>query len=194
MQVNADLDRLLQDRFEITTTDFVAALRALPAMRPSVAALTEDEAHLLDDANFTEDRDAFLAAGTDAAGHAARLAVTSYTAEEVAAGLGVTASRVRQKRLAGELWAIPDGHTWLFPVLQFETTEAGVPGRQIRGLDKVFKALPTDLHPVAIAEFLTTPQPTLFHDRPMPPLQWLRDGGQVQDVIDAATSIDWFTA
>lgn len=194
MQVNADLDRLLQDRFEITTTDFVAALRALPAMRPSVAALTEDEAHLLDDANFTEDRDAFLAAGTDAAGHAARLAVTSYTAEEVAAGLGVTASRVRQKRLAGELWAIPDGHTWLFPVLQFETTEAGVPGRQIRGLDKVFKALPTDLHPVAIAEFLTTPQPTLFHDRPMPPVQWLRDGGQVQDVIDAATSIDWFTA
>ncbi len=194
MPTNDDLDLLLHDRFEITTADFVAALQALPAMRPWAAALSEDEARLLDDADFTEDRDAFLAVGTEIAGHAARLAVTAVTADDVADGLGVTASRVRQKRLAGELWAIPDGNTWLFPVLQFETNSSGGPSRQIRGLDKVFKALPADLHPVAVAGFLSTPQPSLFLDRPMSPLEWLREGGEVDDVVEAAAGIDWYTA
>jgi hypothetical protein len=194
MSTNPELEQLLHDRFEITTSEFVAALKFLPASRPWAASLTEDEARLLDEANFTEDREAFVAAGTEIAGHTAHLAVTAFTAEEVATGLGISASRVRQKRLAGEMWAISDGQTWVFPVLQFETGDNGGPTRQIRGLDRVFKALPADLHPVAVAGFLRTPQPDLFHGRPMTPIEWLRDGGDVDQAIDAASNTDWYTA
>ena len=119
--------------------------------------------------------------------------MTAFTADEVATGLGVSASRVRQKRLAGELWAIPDGQTWLFPMLQFETGDNGGPARQVRGLDQVFKALPSDLHPVAVAGFLRTPQPDLFQGRPMTPVEWLRDGGDVDQAVTAAANADWST-
>lgn len=194
MQANPDLEQLLHDRFDITTSQFVAALKVMPALRPWSASLTEGEARLLDDANFPEDRDAYLAAGTEIAGFAAHLAVSAFTAEEVANGLGVGASRVRQKRLAGELWAIPDGQSWVFPMLQFETSADGGPTRQVRGLDQVLKALPEGLHPVAIAGFLRTAQPDLFHDRPMTPVEWLRAGGDVDQAIAAAASTDWYTA
>jgi hypothetical protein len=194
MPTDTELERLLHDRFEVGTVDFVAALQTLPAIRPSAAALSADDARLLDEADFTEDHDALVTVGTATAGHAARLAVTALTADEVATALGVSASRVRQKRIAGELWAIPDGNTWLFPVLQFESDASRRPGRQIRGLDRVFKALPPGLHPVAVAQFLTTPQPGLFHGRPTAPLDWLREGGDIDDVVDAAAGIDWHTA
>lgn len=193
MQTNPELDQLLHDRFDITTTEFVAALKVLPALRPWAASLTENEARLLDDAHFPEDRDAYLAAGTEIAGQVAHLAVTAFTAEEVAHGLGVSASRIRQKRLAGELWAIPDGHSWVFPILQFETADDGGPSRQVRGLDQILKALPAGLHPVAIAGFLRTPQPDLFHDRAMTPVEWLRDGGDIDQAITAAANTDWYT-
>ncbi|MCV7286058.1 helix-turn-helix domain-containing protein [Mycolicibacterium wolinskyi] len=193
MQANPDLEQLLHDRFDITTTEFVAALKVLPALRPWAAALTEDEARLLDDADFPEDRDAYLAAGTEIAGHTAHLAVTAFTADEVAKGLGVSDSRVRQKRLAGELWAIPDGQSWVFPALQFEINADGGPTRQVRGLDQVIKALPEGLHPVAIAGFLRTPQPDLVHDRPMTPVEWLRAGGDVDQAVAAAVATDWYT-
>jgi hypothetical protein len=194
MTTDQELEQLLQDRFAITTTQFVDALRFLPSSRPWAATLTEDEARLLDDADFTENRDALVATGTEIAGHQAHLAVTAFAADDVATGLGVSPSRVRQKRLAGELWAIPDGNTWVFPVLQFETGDNGGPTRQIRGLDQVFKALPQDLHPVAVAGFLRTPQPDLFHGRPMTPVEWLRNGGDVTQAVTAATTIDWYTA
>ncbi|MED5811267.1 hypothetical protein VST63_02740 [Mycolicibacterium sp. 050232] len=194
MQTNTELDELLRERFDITTPDFVTALKGLPASRPWAASLNEDEARLLDQVDFAEDHDALITTGTEIAGHVAHLAVTAFTADEVAAGLGVGASRVRQKRLAGELWAIPDGQTWLFPVLQFETDPNGGPTRQIRGLDQVFKALPADLHPVAVAGFLRTPQPDLFHDRPLTPVEWLRDGGDVAQAVAAAAATDWYTA
>jgi len=192
--VDRELDQLLQDRFDVSTSDFLVALRGLPALRPWAASLTDAEARLLDDADFGEDREAFLTAGAEVAGAAARLAVTAFTADEVATGLELSASRVRQKRLAHELWAIRDGQTWVFPVIQFETGHQGGPERQIRGLDKVFRSLPADLHPVSVAGFLSTPQPALFAGRAMTPVEWLRNGGDVESVMAVAEAVDWFTA
>lgn len=188
------LEKLLQERFDIRVEDFVAALAALPPTRPAAVALTAAEAQMLDDAGFSADAGAYPAAVGESAGRAAQLAVTAFTAEEVATGLGISASRVRQKRLARELWAIPDGKTWLFPALQFETTARGGPSRQVRGLARVFQTLPEDLHPVSVAGFLHTAQPDLFHDRAMTPVEWLRDGGEVEQVVAAAAGIDWYTA
>lgn len=110
----------------------------------------------------------------------------------MAAGLGISSSRVRQKRLAGELWAMPDGQGWLFPMVQFETDDKGGPCREVRGLGQVFKALPAGIHPVAIAGFLRTPQPDLFHDRPMTPVEWLCDGGDIDQAVIAAANTDWY--
>ncbi|QNJ94867.1 hypothetical protein HZU40_11805 [Mycolicibacterium fluoranthenivorans] len=194
MSANRELDDLLHDRFNITTTDFVAALKRLPALRPWATSLTEDEARLLDDADFAEDHDAHVAAATEVAGQMASLTVTAFTAKEVAVGLGVTAARVRQKRLAGELWAISDGPRWIFPVMQFETNAHGVPTRQVRGLDQVFKALPAGLHPVAIAGFLSTPQADLLRSRALTPVEWLRAGGDIDAAVAAAANVDWYTA
>lgn len=194
MTANPELDELLRDHFGISTSDFVDALKALPAQRPWATSLSEEEARLLDTANFPEDREAFLAAGTETAGHVAHLAVTAFTTDEVATGLGITASRVLQKRLAGELWAIWDGQIWVFPALQFETGDNGGPTRQVRGLDRVLTALPTGKHPVAIAGFLRTPQPDLYLDRAMTPVEWLRGDGDITQAVAVATNIDWQTA
>ncbi|CDO30886.1 helix-turn-helix domain-containing protein [Mycolicibacterium porcinum] len=194
MPANPELDQRLQDRFEITTAQLVAALKLLPAVRPWSASLTEDDATILDGHDFPEDSDALLAAGTETASHVAHLAVSALTGEEVAAGLGISETRVRHNRLAGGLWAIPDGRGWLFPRMQFETAANGGPCRQVRGFDQVFKALPTGLHPVAIARFLRTPQPSLFHDRPMTPAEWLRGGGDIDRAVTAAANTDWSTA
>lgn len=189
-----ELDQLLHERFDISRDEFVAALRTLPAVRPWASTLSESEARLLDDADFREDPEAYILAATDIAGHLGRLAVTACTASEVATILGISASRVRQKRLARELWAIPDGQSWLFPVAQFDThPQTGSLFRQVRGLSEVFKALPEDLHPVAVAGFLQTPQPDLSDaGRDRAPLEWLRDGGPVDAVIAVAQAADWF--
>lgn len=191
---SAELEKLLFDRFEIGPDEFIAALASLPTSRLGAAELTEEQSRLLDTADFAEDRRAFVAAGIETAGNTAHLAVTAFNADEVAAGLGISASRVRQKRLAGELWAIADGQTWVFPVPQFETDDNGGPTRQVRGLDRVLKALPAGLHPVAVAGFLQTPQPSLCTDRPMTPLGWLRAGGGIDQAVAAAADIGWYSA
>lgn len=192
VRASNELDELLQDRFHITSADFVAVLKSLPTVRSWSAALSEDDARVLDDAEFREDPDAYLAAATDLAGRVGHLAVTAFTAEDVAAGLEISASRVRQKRLARELWAIADGQSWVFPVPQFETDDKGGPVRVIRGLDRVFKALPENLHPVAVDGFLRTPQADLYLDRPLTPVEWLRDGGDIDQAVSAAANADWY--
>lgn len=194
MQVASELEELLQDRFDVTTTDFIAGLRLLPANRAWATSLTKDEASLLDAADFSDKCDAFVAVGIETAGRTARLMATAFTPQDVATGLGVSVSRVRQKRLNGELWAIPSGQSWLFPALQFEPEDQGGPHRQIRGLDRVFKALPAGLHPVALARFLHTPHPDLFHGRAMTPVDWLREGEDTDQAVAAAASIDVLTA
>lgn len=189
-----ELEQLLHDRFAVTVPDFVAALREQPAARPGLATLTEHEAELLDTAGFAEDPGALLTSGADTAGEAARLAVAAFTAAEVAAGLGISASRVRQRRLARELWALPDGRSWVFPVPQFETDDSGAPRRVVRGLERVIAALPADLHPLAVAGFLATPQPCLYRDGAMTPLEWLRSGGVIDEAVAAVGAVDWYTA
>lgn len=188
-----ELEQLLQDRYAISVPDFIAVLKDYPAPSTETVALTEHEARLLDEAGFTADFGAFVVSDTGAASEVARLAVTAFTAEEVAAGLGISASRVRQKRLARELWAIPDGRSWVFPVPQFETDDSGAPTRLVRGLERVLAALPADLNPLAVAGFLATPQGSLYTDRAMTPLEWLRAGGDVGEAVAAAGAVDWYT-
>ncbi|SIM08311.1 hypothetical protein [Mycobacteroides abscessus] len=192
MTVNPDdteLDALLMDRFEIDRTTLVAALKSLPPQRPWAARLTGEDARLLDTADFGEDDSDALAARLQTTGRIGHLVSTAFTTEDVARGLKITASRVRQKRLARELWGIADGQSWVFPVPQFDTGADGGPIRVVRGLDEVFKVLPQGLHPLSVKNFLFTPQPELYvQGHQMSPLQWLRDGGEVALVVAAAVA------
>ncbi|OHU31880.1 hypothetical protein BKG74_02325, partial [Mycobacteroides chelonae] len=162
----------------------------MPPVHPGAAGLTEEEAQLLDAAEFQQDGASALSADLETAGRLGHLVATAYDVDAVAKGMGITSSRVRQKRLARELWAIADGNTWVFPAPQFESRESDrgrTSLRLIRGLDQVFKALHKDLHPMAVQGFLFTVQPELFSQRPMTPLEWLRSGGDVAAVVALAT-------
>ena len=192
-----ELDQLLRDRFDLGRADLIAALKTLPAHRPWAATLTAGEARLLDDAGLTEDPDAYAEIAVDVTAHMGRLYSTAFTAAEVANGLGVNDSRVRQRRLNHTLWAIDDGGTWVYPADQFElvVNGRGAPPtlRHVRGLDRVLPHLLTKgLHPTAVAGFLLTPQPELRIDgHPKSVKEWLLHGepeGPVLNLIDIG---DW---
>jgi hypothetical protein len=65
--------------------------------------------------------------------------------------------------------------------MQFDVIDVG--GRSalkvVRQLDRVLRALPTDVHPLAIAGFLLRPQQELaVNDRPCAVRDWLSSGGE----------------
>jgi hypothetical protein len=188
-----EFDQLLAERFNLRRSDLLAALKTLPAIKPDAAVLTEDEARLLDEAGFVEDPTAFVDAAADIVAHTALLINTAYTGPEVAALLGINESRVRQRRLARKLWVIERDGTWVYPTIQFEfNQQTGKPDKQVRGLEQVFGAVPTDLHPTAVAGFLRAPQTELqVEGRPLSVLEWLRSGGPVEPVLQLLEIADW---
>lgn len=192
-----ELDQLLRDRFDLDRADLIAALKTLPAHRPWAATLTAGEARLLDDAGLTEDPDAYAEIAADVTAHMGRLYSTAYTAAEVSSGLGVNDSRIRQRRLNHTLWAIDDGGSWVYPVVQFELVDNGRDAPQslkhVRGLDRVLPHLLTkDLHPTAVAGFLLTPQDELrIGGQPTPVREWLLHGEPVEPVLNLIAIGDW---
>ena len=190
-----ELDQLLMDRFNLGRADLIAALKTLPAQRPWAATLTEEEAELLDRAGFAEDPEAYAEIAADVIAHMGRLYNTAYTAAEVAKGLGVNDSRVRQRRLAHTLWAIDDGGTWVYPSLQFEIVDNGnqTTLKQVRGLDQVLPhLLAQNLHPTAVAGFLMTAQPELrINGQQRSVKDWLLHGESVQPVLDLIDVGQW---
>lgn len=192
-----ELDELLLDRFNLGRTDLIAALKTLPAHRPWAATLTAEEARLLDDAEFGEDHEAYAEVAADVIGGMAQVYSTSYTAADVAHGLGVNDSRIRQRRLARSLWALDDGGTWVYPAAQFDLGGAGrgrtAALKHVRGLDQVLPhLLSLNLHPAAVARFLLTPQPELRIDgQPNSVRAWLLHGESIQPVVDLIEIGEW---
>jgi hypothetical protein len=192
-----ELDQLLRDRFDLGRDDLIAALKTLPAHRPWAATLTAGEARLLDAAGLAEDPDAYAEIAADVTAHMGRLYSTAYTAAEVANGLGVNDSRIRQRRLNHTLWAIDDGGSWVYPAVQFELVDngRGAPEslKHVRGLDRVLPQLLTKgLHPTAIAGFLMAPQHELLIDgRPTPVREWLLHGEPEKPVLNLIDIGDW---
>jgi hypothetical protein len=121
--------------------------------------------------------------GEAAAQYAAILAESEDVAG-VAARLGVTRARVRQRASERTLLAIREDDEWRFPRAQFDD------GAPIRGLPAVSLALPPDLHPVAVWTFLREPTTELtVGDRPSSPLEWLRSGGSPDPVAAIAREL-----
>lgn len=191
-----ELDELLLDRFQLDRSDLITALRTLSPQRPWAATLSAGDARLLDDAGFPEDPDAYAVTAADLTAHLARLYRTAHSAAEVREGLGVSDSRVRQRRLARTLWAIDDGRGWVYPALQFESHGPDRDKlRQIRGLDEVLPALlRRTAHPTAVAGLLLTPQADLqIGGQPTSVRDWLLHGGPVEPVLALIEVADWST-
>ncbi len=183
-----DFDELLEDRQLLNRADAVAALRIV-----SPVGLTEQDGRILDEAEFTAEPERSAQAAAAAPARTAQLIKTALTVDQVAAALGVSQSRIHQRRAQHGLWAIEVDGRWLFPAMQFQgNLPAGGVWRQIRGLDQVLKALPHDLHPVSVAGFLSTPHPNLLlKDRQTAPLEWLGSGGDVVAVLDLVAAAHW---
>jgi hypothetical protein len=130
-----------------------------------------------------------LAAGEDhslveTATEYARLLADSGTVREVAERIGRTEGRVRQMVRARELFAVREGEAWRVPWFQFDGD------RPVRGLDRVIRELPLDIHPVAVFRLLTSPNPDLaLRDRSVSPLEWLRSGADPSPIVELAADL-----
>jgi hypothetical protein len=72
------------------------------------------------------------------------------------------------------------------------TTEDGTALTLVPHLDKVLPELPADLHPVAVAGFLLTPQTELARrGRPRSVHDWLNGGGAVEQVLQLIELNEW---
>lgn len=176
------------DRPDNSRATFVVALAATPATQPPAAELTAGDARLLDKEGLSQCHADAWAADAEITARIKHLVTTALTAAEVANGLGITTTEVHEKQLARRLWAITDGQSWMFPAPQFEIGNDGHHLRVIRGIDQVLKALPEDLHPIAVQGFLNTPQPNLSTDRAATPLEWLQGGGDIATAVTAASA------
>lgn len=115
----------------------------------------------------------------------ATLLADSADVREVAANLGVTPARIRQRANERTLYAIREADEWRFPRWQFDSQ-----GQPMRGLAAIFAALPPDLHPVATSRFLSEPLPDLeLDDEPVSPLAWLRSGGDPERAAEIARDL-----
>ena len=159
----------------------VEAVRAMPATeRAGVPAhdLTEEEVAVLERGGFdlTED---MPASSTDdplarAVAEYAALLATALSPSQVAAQLGIDASRVRHRLAAHALYGMKTAEGWRLPRFQFDPST----GCTIPGADVVFAALDPDLHPVSVQRWFVSPDPDLVVDgKPASPRDWLRRGG-----------------
>jgi hypothetical protein len=105
------------------------------------------------------------------------------TTNEAAARMGTAAANVRRAATHGDLYVA--GRTrnrqHVFPVWQF-----GPNGEPLPGLREILAALPTDLHPLDVAHFMTNRQEALG-DRS--PVDWLVEGGDVALVVRLADEL-----
>ncbi|QCB49869.1 DNA-binding protein [Rhodococcus sp. PAMC28707] len=198
MTTEDELDRLLRDRIDFNRSDLISAFRALHPQRPGSARLTAAEAYLLDSFGLTEDLESYDENAADVIANMARLYSTAYSPAEVAKGLNVSDSRLRQRRLHHTLWAIDDGGTWVYPAIQFELAESRrdpeeLVLKHVRALDQVLPhLLRRKLHPAAVAGFLTTPRPELLFDgKPRSVREWLLAGEPVDSVLQLVEVGDW---
>lgn len=186
-----ELDLLLKDRLGLSRADVIAALNLLPAGLARDGSVASKEAQVLDAAGLLAEPAAYSRAVIDVIARMAWLLKTAYTTDEVAAGLGVDTSVIEESSNARSLWAIDYSGSWLYPAIQFDAGNRRTL-TVIRGLDRVFSALPKDLQPLTIAGFLLSPQQELLVDgRPRTVRDWLSNGGAVEPVLELIELSQW---
>jgi hypothetical protein len=168
-----------------------AALLAMPRGREAgepEREFTTEEAEVLQrgglDLSSDDDENREDALGVTAVRYALMLASALSTAE-AADRLGVSEGRVRQRLKEGSLYGVrtPKGHR--LPAFQFTDT-----GGEVPNVGALLRPLDGDLHPVAVENWFTLPDPDLYLDgndeNPISPREWLLAGGSPGAVVPPA--------
>lgn len=177
--------------YGVTDEEYLVELAGALGSRPgpSAAALTPSERQVLEHHGGVK-------VPPDELGGAARLWLTnvtsnlteqlrsSLTVDEAATMLGISASRVRHRIHEGALYAFKAAHQLRLPRWQFY---GDVP---LPGLRKVLAALVPGLHPLEVAQFMTTAEADLeISEKAVSPREWLVGGGDPAAVAHLASLI-----
>ncbi len=112
---------------------------------------------------------------------------TSLTAGETAQKLGVDSSRVRQLLAARKIYGLQVRGAWKIPIFQFADD------RLLPGLEEVVPALSTDLHPIGVYHWFTSPNADLVPEelgREVSPREWLLTGHSPGVLAELAADLD----
>lgn len=149
--------------------------------------LPPDERKRLEEGGFSFRRGAHTSDDPIARGAAefAALMGSALSVNQVAKRLGVNATRVRQRISERSVYGVKRDGEWFVPRFQF--------GRRalIPGIGRVISALDPHLHPVAVHRWFTSPQSDIGTDdaEPMSPLEWLRTGGDPEELVPLASDL-----
>lgn len=105
----------------------------------------------------------------------AALLATALTTREAAGLLGTGESRVRQRLKEKTLYGVKAGRENRFPAFQFDG------GKEVPGMGEVLRHVDRSLHPVALSNWFTLPNPDLYlneeEESAVSPREWLLSGG-----------------
>ncbi|MDY7541800.1 hypothetical protein [Cryobacterium sp. 5B3] len=96
---------------------------------------------------------------------------------------------VRAAVAEGRLYAIEISGRLRFPVWQFSI---GSPEKLLPGLTQIIQVITPRWTWQSAAGFFAASQSSLIAKGPQTPVQWLRHGGDVRDVIEIVEADDWW--
>lgn len=168
----------------------------LLAMKPiSRARLTENEVRfLIESGAFTAEEWAETSASVDRG--SLQLSTTegwllglfaTLSINDVTGFLGWNECVVRTAVAEERLYAIEISGRLRFPTWQF----VGSPSKLLPGLTEIIAVITPRWHWQSAAGFMATSQSDLISEGRKTPVQWLRDGGDITDVIEIVEASDW---
>ncbi len=167
----------------------VSRLQRTLYRREPRADLTQAEAEALEEGGFVLEP-AKSAANDPLAQTVAEYAAllkSSLSTAEAAKRMGVDPSRIRQRLTSDPptLYGSRIGASWYIPEFQFDGSDL------IQGIGEVIAHLDSELHPVAVFRWFTTPNPDLEPRTggKLSPRDWLRLGLPVQPVAELASNL-----
>jgi hypothetical protein len=177
------------DFFVQSLTDFLLAMKPISKDR-----LTDNEVRfLVESGDFTANEWAETAAAVDRGSLQLRATegwlldlFATKSMEDVAGFLDWRKENVRSAVSDGNLYAVEISGRLRFPAWQF-----GVPGKLLPGLPELIAVMAPRWQPQSVAGFMSTPQCSLVSEGRKTPAQWLRDGGDVTEVIRIVEKSDW---
>ncbi|TFC29177.1 hypothetical protein E3O55_09895 [Cryobacterium sp. MDB1-18-2] len=176
---------------------FVEALTdMLMAMKPiSMERLSANEVRfLIESGAFSADEWAETSAAVDrgslqvGATEGWLLGLFETSSMEVVTGfLDWNEQAVRAAVEDGRLYAIEISGRLRFPTWQFSRS----PERLLPGLTEIIRVVTSRWNWQSVAGFMATPQSSLVAEGRQTPVEWLRDGGDLNDVIEIIEASDW---
>ena len=109
--------------------------------------------------------------------------------EVVTGFLGWNEEAIRAAVAEGHLFAIEISGRLRFPTWQFQ---AGTPEKLLPGLTQIIQVITPIWNWQSVAGFMATPQSSLVAEGRQTPVEWLRDGGDVDAVKQIVESDDWW--